>query len=96
MLYLPIVIVSACLSSIFKSKGTIVGEKSYVNWGYIGESRLENFAELSPEYQICQTVQNQSQINIKSPISIEAPQTSINVKSGSIGIIKVQVISVIS
>ncbi len=84
--YLPIVATTASLSSILKSKGTIAGESSHVNWRYIGENRAENWAKLSPEYQICQIGKNQSPINIKSPISIEAPQISINYKESPINL----------
>ncbi|MGB3507962.1 MAG: carbonic anhydrase [Microcoleaceae cyanobacterium] len=85
--YLPIVAASAALSSIFKSKHTIARESSHVNWGYIGENGAEHWAELSPEYQVCHTGKNQSPINIKSPISLEPPQISINYKESPLNII---------
>ena len=75
------------VSSFFKEKPTIAEESSHVHWGYIGENGVEKWAELSPEYQICQTGKNQSPINIKSPISIEPPQISINYQESPLNII---------
>lgn len=85
--YLPMVVTGASLSSILSSKRTRAGESSHLNWGYIGENGPENWAELSPEYQICQAGKNQSPINIESPISIDLPQISMNYKESPLNIV---------
>jgi len=86
--YLPIVAASASLTSILKSQRTVAGGKSSdINWDYIGENGTENWAELSPEYQICKIGKSQSPINVKSPISLEPPQISINYKEAPINLI---------
>ncbi|RKS84780.1 carbonic anhydrase [Orbus hercynius] len=49
-----------------------------VHWGYEGDELPENWAKLSPEYQMCGLGRNQSPVNITTPIQAQTAPLEVH------------------
>lgn len=58
-----------------------------IQWGYIGAGSPEHWAELAPEYQLCQTGRQQTPINLQGTIDIETAALVFNYRHTPLKII---------
>lgn len=56
------------------------------NWGYLGDTSPEHWSELSPEFQLCQTGQQQAPIDIAAATASESEQLQISYHPTSLSI----------
>lgn len=69
----------------FPSKVSAVGHE--VDWGYIGESGVQNWGNLSPEFQLCKTGIQQSPIDLQGAVPAQLEAIEIDYKESPLRIV---------
>lgn len=66
--------------------GGIAAAEGPVHWGYEGEEGPENWAELTPDYALCETGMEQSPVNIPADAPVNPADLGYNYQPSAVNI----------